>query len=180
MHFYILPIILMVMNRKIDKYWHKNFCINYHTHSEIILCNNKRVEVARAKIDLADVGKVLKYKWHINWRKDGTTKAVVCGTPLFCSLHKFILGTKVGYIIDHKNGDTLDNRRCNLRFATYRQNSRNKKARGTEYHRGMKRWRAYIQIDGKNIYRGWFDTEKEARDERLKLVKKYFGEFARV
>lgn len=44
-------------------------------------------------------------------------------------LHRFILNAKPGQQIDHKNGDTLDNRRSNLRFCTSSQNCQNRRAR---------------------------------------------------
>lgn len=37
-------------------------------------------------------------------------------------MHRVILAARTGQIVDHINGDPLDNRRCNLRFCTVRQN----------------------------------------------------------
>src|SRR5262245_10268600 len=39
------------------------------------------------------------------------------------SLHRLLTGAKGGQIVDHRNGDGLDNRRCNLRIATGSQSA---------------------------------------------------------
>jgi hypothetical protein len=44
------------------------------------------------------------------------------------SLHRLIADTPPGFVTDHINGDTLDNRRANLRHATYGENRRNTRA----------------------------------------------------
>jgi hypothetical protein len=45
------------------------------------------------------------------------------------ALSRFIMNPPKGMVVDHINGDRLDNRRENLRIVTYRQNSLNRKAR---------------------------------------------------
>lgn len=45
----------------------------------------------------------------------------------YVPLARFVMNAQKGQIVDHKNRDPLDNRRCNLRFVTKRQNNLNKK-----------------------------------------------------
>ncbi|MFA5292668.1 MAG: HNH endonuclease [Phycisphaerae bacterium] len=52
-------------------------------------------------------------------------------------LSRFVMNAKDGQIVDHKNRDPLDNRRCNLRFATYRQNGLNKICKNTSGYIGV-------------------------------------------
>jgi hypothetical protein len=90
-----------------------------------------------------------------------------------------------GLLIDHKNGDSLDNRKENLRIATYRQNSQNKRKinkNTTSQYKGVSRfrtgWHATIRVNGKCISLGIFSDEKEAALIYDKNAKEFFGEFA--
>lgn len=88
-------------------------------------------------------------------------------------LHRELLGLTYGDRRegDHVNGDTLDNRRANLRVATHAENCQNHHRRVsrsfTSKHRGVswdKRggWRAQATINGKNRFLGRFDREEDA------------------
>lgn len=98
------------------------------------------------------------------------------------SLHREILGLRVkdGLIGDHINGDTLNNRRDNLRAVTPAGNSRNIKMNikntsgypGVSWHKRDRHWRA--QLNKKYI--GAFQTPEEANIARLKAEQKYWGE----
>jgi hypothetical protein len=80
-------------------------------------------------------------------------------------MHRVVTSAPVGLEVDHINGDTLDNRRQNLRLATHSLNHQNKYQRmakkkdlpmGIEKHgRGFS---ARIQIRGMGHYLGTFDT----------------------
>jgi hypothetical protein len=86
-------------------------------------------------------------------------------------MHRLILGASPGEIVDHINGDPLDNRRENLRITTSLVNNQNAKKRRdglTSKHKGVhfckvsKRWKAQIQIDKKKISLGSYRSEIEA------------------
>jgi hypothetical protein len=80
--------------------------------------------------------------------------------------------------IDHINGIRNDNRICNLRSVTRRQNSqnnikhRNGKLVGTHFDTDVKKWRSTIKINGKNKYLGWFNTELGAHKRYIKECNK--------
>ena len=92
-------------------------------------------------------------------------------------MHHFILeidknelGNKV---VDHINGDSLDNRKSNLRIVTQTENMRNMKPndpmKGIRIHtlkNGQKRYSARITINYKTISLGTFDTLEEAQQAR--------------
>jgi hypothetical protein len=108
-------------------------------------------------------------------RRDGRKGAVY--------LHRLILGAGAGQLVDHINGDTLDNRRENLRFATPQQNCVNR----TDYapasgFRGVSRagrkWRAIITVRQEVISGGNFATAEEAARWYDGQAAKHFGEFA--
>lgn len=76
--------------------------------------------------------------------------------------------------IDHINGDKRDNRLCNLREASFKVNSQNKRSGmggrkygtllGAQWVANKKKWRAVISVDGKNRYIGIFSTERAAHE----------------
>lgn len=104
-------------------------------------------------------------------------------------MHRMILNAKKGDMIDHKNGNTFDNQRANLRFCTRRQNMANRgKEKGNDsLYKGIVRlknkiptWAAYTRKEGKTHYLGSFRTPESAALAYDKRVKELYGEFARV
>lgn len=103
-------------------------------------------------------------------------------------MHRVILGAPAGLLIDHINGDGLDNRRCNLRLATKAENQRNRRVpstntsgyKGVTWSRNAGRWHARIRAGDRNVHLGYFDTPEEAHAAYCAVAVKYHGEFARV
>lgn len=87
--------------------------------------------------------------------------------------------------VDHINGDTHDNRLCNLRLATRQQNMRNlpprnntkHKYKGVSYHAKDNRYMAYISLDGKKKYLGSKKTAIEAHELYVEAARTLFGDF---
>lgn len=87
---------------------------------------------------------------------------------------------------DHIDGDTLNNRRRNLRDSTPSQNQANRKLqknnttgfKGVCKISGKDKWVAYIRVKGKVINLGTFKTPEEAHEAYMKAALFYFGEFA--
>ena len=77
-------------------------------------------------------------------------------------------------MIDHIDGDKLNNRIENLRIVTQQQNQFNqKRAKGYCWHKQNKKWMAQIHIDEKKKHLGCFKTEEEAREAYLKAKEIY-------
>jgi len=98
-------------------------------------------------------------------------------------LHRFILGTAPGIIVDHRNSDGLDCQRANLRECDARGNTRNRrpirgKAIKGAYRNRQGRYGARIRIDDSFIHLGTFDTEIEAGLAYDTAARRLFGEFA--
>jgi hypothetical protein len=92
-------------------------------------------------------------------------------------LHRFLMDFPDGWLIDHINHNTLDNRFCNLRTADYYLNNGNldqetsSKYTGVSWYEPTKKWRARIQIDGKNHHLGYFEVEEDAHKAYQKRLK---------
>jgi|SRR5580658_3470180 hypothetical protein len=101
-------------------------------------------------------------------------------------LHRDILKLQKGEYGDHINGNTLDNRRDNLRKATSSQNGYNKNIR-KDNSTGFKgvlpvrdKFIANIKVGPNRIHLGTFSTPKEAGKAYDEAAIKYFGEFAKT
>lgn len=90
-------------------------------------------------------------------------------------------------IVDHKNRNTLDNRKQNLRNATKSQNCQNHNLRtdsttgisGVNWHKKSNKWQVRINDkNNKRISLGIYSDFNEAVKVRLKAEKKYYGEYA--
>lgn len=93
--------------------------------------------------------------------------------------------------MDHKNGNPLDNRSCNLRIVTPSQNGANRgAARGrtgrTSQYKGVSwattknKWLVNIHVDGRTRYLGRYGDEKEAARAYNRAAVEAWGEFARL
>lgn len=87
---------------------------------------------------------------------------------------------------DHKNHDTLDCRRENLRVATHSQNTSHRKGvdahntsgfRGVCWNKKLRKWASKIQKDGIDIFLGYFVNKMDAADAYAAANLHYFGEF---
>ncbi|HBV6026302.1 TPA: HNH endonuclease [Klebsiella aerogenes] len=79
-----------------------------------------------------------------------------------------------GLQVDHINGIRDDNRLCNLRLVTNRENSHNRRsAKGYRWHKKRGKWHSSIKLDGRTIHLGLFATEAEARAAYLSAKRVY-------
>ena len=91
----------------------------------------------------------------------------------------------VGMEIDHKNRVRDDNALSNLRVATDKDNSRNRKMlssntsgyKGVSYFKRDSLWHARIGINGRNKFLGAFETAEAASEAYRLAVKRTFGNF---
>lgn len=146
--------------------------------------NNKKerktIIIGYTKVDDNCYEELKKYKWNISGKKLNYVFNTKLGR-----LNRFIMNCPKDKIVDHKNGDTLDNRKKNLRICTYSQNSMNSyhTKRGQSGHRNVvwdkkqKKWSVIIQKDYKMNFFGSYESLKKAIMVANKNRKKLFGEF---
>lgn len=97
-------------------------------------------------------------------------------------MHRFLMNPPEEKVVDHINGNTLDNRKENLRVVSQHQNLQNRnKAKSSKYpgvywHKNEKKWRARIQIRGKRKSLGNFNSEKKAAAAYEKAFRSMCGE----
>jgi hypothetical protein len=136
-----------------------------------------------AIIDDADAPLVAGHRW-CAFRNNGIWYARYHEGQATGLLHRIILGAAKGQRVDHRNGDGLDCRRGNLRVASVVENARNGKRRrnNTSGATGVSRistgWRAYINVNRRQIPLGVYQTIAAATEARKAGELRFFGEFA--
>lgn len=104
-------------------------------------------------------------------------------------MHRFLLKAPTGVMVDHINGNKLDNRRENLRLCNGSQNQANRiSVRGASLFKGVtwqRRatggcWKAQIVVNGDTFFLGSYPTDLECAKAYNEAAVKYFGEYARV
>ena len=128
-----------------------------------------------------------KYKWCFNSKNDNghgyaqRSQHVKLGFKQYTNktvyMHREILDTDQE--VDHINGNTLDNRKENLRIANRTQQLQNKASHrnssskyvGVHIHRLTGKWRSQIMVEGKRIDLGLFSSPKEASNARTQYLE---------
>lgn len=144
---------------------------------------NEPKKVASALIDKADVSDVQKHVWGLSGRIGNKNKHLYVTSRIntkLVYLHTFIMGKKRGYELDHKDRDTMNNRRENLRFVTRSQNNINRKKQyGFCFLKNKKTWVSYIKVNCKSIFLGEYKTKRAAIKVRKNAEVRYFGEYSK-
>lgn len=141
-----------------------------------------------ALVDEGDIEALSRFNWHVHVAPNtcyAKRSITVDGKPRQLPMPNEILGVPCGSIVDHRDGNGLNNCRSNLRPANSLQNGRNKKpgshnrsgCRGVSPDRGH--WRASLSIGGTAVHVGTFDTAEEAARAYDASARLHYGEFAR-
>lgn len=151
-----------------------------------------------AIIDEADADIVLSFSWFASRSKGARKFYAICRTPARMrgevrtsqiAMHRLILGFPE-LSVDHRDGNTLNNTRANLRTATRSEQQRNREsaAGSSSQYKGVSRertskpspWRASIYLNGRHVSLGRFKTEEEAALAYDRAAAAAHGEFARL
>lgn len=135
-------------------------------------------------IDERDYLSINKYSWTSNNGYVFRTK-FDNGSAKRIYIHRHLTKAPDGMVVDHINGNPLDNRRSNLRVCTHKENSRNRKKPNSGLLSKFKGVRprengfeANVSTEGKTYYVGTFSSEIEAAIAYNQKATKLFGEYA--
>lgn len=161
--------------------------------------NNGTLQLSQglvAIVDKEDFERCSKFKWYAVKDTNNAREVYYAKTNIRHSngymttiaLHRFILNAGKGSIIDHIDGDGLNNRKNNLRFATASQNMmnqrRNPNGLKASPYKGIakhgNKWAARIRQDGMWIHVGYFEQARDAAEAYDIAAVELFGEFART
>ncbi len=143
-----------------------------------------------ALVDDDQVERLSAHKWR--YLQKGHTRAAITVIPGTVQrttyMHRLVMGAGRGQMVDHINGDGLDNRRENLRFCTNGQNQMNRRvAVATSGFKGVTahlqspgKYSANIHVNGRKIYLGIFNDPVVAAAAYDEAAVRYFGEFAKT
>lgn len=142
--------------------------VKLHNTGNIMLC------------DADDWEKSKQHCWHENSR-DHYAFTTIDGKKV--KFNNYIIEKKDGYVCDHINHNRIDNRRCNLRYATSKVNAinvliskKNKSGHsGVCFVSATQKWRAYIYDNSRMIYLGEYENKEDAIKVREEAEKKYYN-----
>lgn len=134
-----------------------------------------------AYVDPDDYDKIKNFSWSEHVKGGAVAWNPSQGINVY--MHHLILPKKEGFVIDHINRNSLDNRQCNLRYATRSQNGANgvwNEARYKGVTQHGKGFKAQITVNYENKVIGTFPTEEEAARAYDEEARKQWGLFART
>lgn len=146
----------------------------------------KEIQVGEyvAIVDAEDYPFLSRFAWNIKHNRKklyAQTNFFVSGKQIRVTMHRMITGMR-NVMVDHRNGNSMDNRKENLRFATALQNSINRVRENSTGYRGVYKkgnsFSCQISVgNGKKIHRRGFKTAIDAAKEYDKLSLEIQGEF---
>ena len=139
-----------------------------------------------AVIDDEDYDKCIKHNWYLVKKKHG--KHISISTTInrkLLGLSIFLLGSKEGYHIDHKDRDGLNNQKSNLRHITQKDNNRNIGIKGNNtsgyigvsWHKKSQRYQVQIYHNKKRVYLGTYNSKEEGAKIYDSAIKYHYKEF---
>lgn len=149
-------------------------------------------------VDDEDYENLSKNKWYAAVYKTGYVYAVRGVRPTGkhmkqIRMHRQILGvTDPETVVDHKDGNTLNNQRSNLRICSYVENCRNRRKdrrkgipcssqyKGVSLVKSLGRYMASIKTSERWVNLGYFNNEIDAAIVYNEAAKIHHGEFARL
>lgn len=148
---------------------------------------SKFISLSRSKntiVDDEDYDSLMQKKWYCS--SIGYASRTSSNPRKEMPMHRAIMNCPEGMVVDHINGNKLDNRKINLRICTHKENIRNgkgmshKKYKGAYFSKERSKFYSKIKVNYKSIHLGYFSTEEAAASAYNQAAIKYHGEFAKL
>lgn len=157
--------------------------------SKLIPLFGKHGEGKFAIVDDEDYEFLSQYKWFAFYPGRGNhvyARAIVNKKDFL--MHKLLIKSPEGMVIDHIDGNSLNNQRKNLRVCSIADNVKNQKIRidnksgfkGVYWKKDKRKWEVTLQINGNKIFGGYYKNKIDAAKAYNFHALKYFGEFAKI
>ncbi len=148
---------------------------------------SKKIPLSQGKFAIVDNDKfelLNQWKWFV-YKGVTTLYAARNEKGRTIRLHRVIMNTPKGMDTDHRNGNGLDNRICNLLVCTrsqhhYRRNPKKGKYKGINVAGRFNKYQARITVKGKRISLGYYKMQEDAAKAYDKAAIKYCGIYART
>jgi len=153
-----------------------------------IIINSKKYGRLEAIIDTKNIERCRDYTWYVNLAKSNN-KFYIKSTDRnnnykVILLHSLLTNCPEDLDVDHRDGNTLDNRESNLRIVTTKQNMENRLGcqknnktsgiRGVSWHKQHLKWSVLIGHNGKRIWGGLYNNLGEAEQKAKEMRNTYF------
>jgi hypothetical protein len=138
-------------------------------------------------VDAIDYHRLTTFDWFS--RIDGYVYGIPkTGERRIVSLSRIIMSAPPNTVVDHKDGNPLNNRRSNLRFCTQRQNTYNRRLntnstsgyKGVHWHKRNRVWVAYLDHNKTRRHLGCFHSADLAARAYNIAARQCHGQFARL
>jgi hypothetical protein len=140
-------------------------------YAELII-SSKKYGLFTTFVDIEDVDLLKPYTWFIQNYNSKTIAAKINKKRIY--IHRFIMNCPSDKVIDHVNHNRVDNRKCNLKICTQKENMNNllpNCKRGKYIFQIGNKFRVRVPKNGKNLHLGYFDTLEQAQE----TVKNYLN-----
>lgn len=155
---------------------------------KVIYPTNIKIPILIDDINYDDIS---KHTWYLSKRGYACRSVWLNGKNATEYMHRRILKPADGFDAEHIDRNRLNNQKSNLRPSTRSQNMANvrkiKSESAQSKYKGVSRlnrvnlrnqWLAYIKLDYKMYYLGYFNTEEEAAHMYNQFAEQIYGEFA--
>ena len=155
----------------------------------------KEIQLTQGKVaivDDEDYDYLMQWKWYVCNKR--YKFYAVRNIPIsnnkqtIISMHRLIMKPDKGMVIDHLDGNPLNNQKNNLRICTHSDNMRNCKIsikntsgyKGVSFLKKKNTYKSAIKFNKKTIYLGLFTNPVDAARAYNAAALKYHGEFAHL
>lgn len=148
--------------------------------TKFIMLTGKHGEGTVALVDDEDFEQINRFSWYVGngYARSGSRENML-------HMHRLIMKPSNDKVVDHIDGDRLNNKRSNLRICTQKENLKNRKKqkdsgntyKGVKYKKG--KYECSIIVENKFIFIGIFEDEIHAVNAYNYYSEIYFGNFSK-